>query len=112
MVLDLDMDGHEETGWVLYYLHIRTDGRVETGTSVPLHGRIGHPSCEGGNATGTHVHIARKYNGEWVNAFGPLPFNMSGWIPFGGLSYRGGVTRGDRTVYAQAYASSETLIGY
>ena len=111
-VLDLDMDGHEETGWVIYYLHVRTDGKAEPGTMLPLHGRIGHPSCEGGNATGTHLHIARKYNGEWVQAYGPLPFNMSGWIPFGGEAYAGGVTRGDETVYAEQYASSEKVVHY
>ena len=112
VVLDLDMDGHEETGWVLYYLHVRTDGKAEPGTMLPLHGRVGHPSCEGGNATGTHLHIARKYNGEWVQAYGPLPFNMSGWIPFGGEAYAGGVTRGDETVYAEQYASSEKVVHY
>ena len=112
VVLDLDMDGHEETGWVIYYLHVETRGRVEEGTTVPLHGRIGHPSCEGGNATGTHLHIARKYNGEWVNAYGPIPFDMSGWIPFGGTSYKGGISRDGDTIYAQTYASSETLVHY
>ena len=112
VVLDLDMDGHEETGWVIYYLHVRTDGKAEPGTRLPLHGRIGHPSCEGGNATGTHLHIARKFNGEWVQAYGPLPFNMSGWIPFGGESYRGGVQRGDDVIYAQTYATSNTLVHY
>jgi hypothetical protein len=30
--------------------------------------RIGHPSCEGGAANATHVHIARRYNGEWIPA--------------------------------------------
>ena len=112
VVLDLDMDGHEETGWVIYYLHVRTDGKAEPGTRLPLHGRIGHPSCEGGNATGTHLHIARKFNGEWVQAYGPLPFNMSGWIPFGGESYRGGVQRDDDVIYAQTYATSNTLVHY
>ncbi len=112
VVLDLDMDGHEETGWVLYYLHVRTDGKVEPGTVLPLHGRIGHPSCEGGSATGTHLHIARKYNGEWVQAYGPIPFDLSGWIPFGGESYTGGVTRGDETVYAEQYASAEKVVHY
>ena len=112
VVLDLDMDGHEETGWVLYYLHVRTDGKAEPGITLPLHGRIGHPSCEGGNATGTHLHIARKYNGEWVQAYGPLPFDLSGWIPFGGESYTGGVMRGDETVYAEQYASAEKVVHY
>lgn len=112
VVMDLDMDGHEETGWVLYYLHVRTDGKVEPGTVLPLHGRIGHPSCEGGNATGTHLHIARKYNGEWVQAYGPLPFDLSGWIPFGGESYHGGVRRGDEVVYAEQYASADKVVHY
>lgn len=112
VVLDLDMDGHEETGWVLYYLHVRTDGKTETGTVLPLHGRIGHPSCEGGAATGTHLHIARKYNGEWVQAYGPVPFDMSGWTPFGGESYHGGVMRGDDIIYAEQYASAEKVVHY
>ncbi len=112
VVLDLDMDGHEETGWVIYYLHVRTDGKAEPGTMLPLHGRVGHPSCEGGNATGTHLHIARKYNGEWVQAYGPIPFNMSGWIPFGGESYLGGLQRGKDIIYAQSYATSDTLVHY
>ena len=112
VVLDLDMDGHEETGWVIYYLHVRTDGKAEPGTLLPLHGRVGHPSCEGGAATGTHLHIARKYNGEWVQAYGPIPFDMSGWIPFGGESYLGGLQRGDEIIYAQSFASSETLVHY
>ena len=112
VVLDLDMDGHEETGWVLYYLHVRTDGKAVPGTTLPMHGRVGHPSCEGGAATGTHLHIARKYNGEWVQAYGPIPFDMSGWIPFGGESYLGGLQREDDIIYARTYASSETLVHY
>ena len=30
--LDLDGDGNEETGWVIVYLHIATEGRVPVGT--------------------------------------------------------------------------------
>jgi len=40
---------------------------------------VGHPSCEGGSSTGSHVHVARKYNGEWVEAAGALPFVMEDW---------------------------------
>src|SRR5690606_40841833 len=47
--------------------------------SSDLGDKIGHPSCEGGKSTGTHLHITRKYNGEWVPAEGPLAFVMSGW---------------------------------
>jgi hypothetical protein len=35
--------------------------------------RVGHPSCEGGSSSGIHIHIARKFNGEWVLADGGLP---------------------------------------
>ena len=61
----------------LYQGLVLSDGRI-----------VEDPSCEGGNATGTHLHIARKYNGEWVQAYGPIPFDLSGWIPFGGESCR------------------------
>jgi len=55
---------------------------------------IGHPSCEGGSSTGTHVHIARKYNGEWLDAAGALPFVMEGWTPQEGTAaYSGTLTR-------------------
>ena len=80
VVLDLDGDGFEQTGWVVIYQHIATKDRIPAGTWVNAGARIGHPSCEGGEATGTNLHIARKYNGEWVAAGGPLPFDLSGWM--------------------------------
>ncbi len=84
VVLDLDGDGHEETGWVLFHLHIGDAGAVAVGTRVAAGDPLGHPSCEGGRVTGAHVHIARKYNGEWIPADGLLPglvpFNLGGWI--------------------------------
>ncbi len=30
-MLDLDGDGDERTGWVVFYLHIAEDGRVQVG---------------------------------------------------------------------------------
>ncbi len=98
VVLDLDKDGDERTGWVLYYLHTATDGRIRVGQEVQAGDPIGHPSCEGGSSTGTHIHVARKYNGEWIRADGPLAFNLEGWIAQGadkereGTLARGGVT--------------------
>ena len=79
-VLDLDGDGDERTGWVIFYLHLASSDMVKNGTSVKAGDRIGRPSCEGGHATGTHVHIARKYNGEWIPADGPIPFDLEGWL--------------------------------
>ncbi|MGQ9598605.1 MAG: LysM peptidoglycan-binding domain-containing protein [Anaerolineae bacterium] len=95
VLIDLDEDGQEETGWVLFYLHVASEGRVPVGTRVRAGDRIGHPSCEGGFAEATHLHLARKYNGEWIAADGPLPMILSGWQAHsGGAPYEGTLTRG------------------
>ncbi len=100
-VIDLDKDGDERTGWVLYYLHLATNGRVPLGKEVKAGEPIGYPSCEGGHVTGTHVHIARKYNGEWILADGPLAFNLEGWVVHNGpQEYEGTLTRGAGLVIA------------
>jgi LysM repeat protein len=70
VTIDLDGDGREQTGWVLMYLHIAKKDRVPVGTWVDRGDFLGHPSCEGGFSTGTHIHFARKYNGEWIMADG------------------------------------------
>ena len=111
VVVDLDGDGYEQTGWVIMYLHIATEGKVEKGTYLDQDQIIGHPSCEGGSSTGTHVHIARKYNGEWISADGPLPFTLSGWVVHQGTKvYEGTMTNGDSLVTARTYGSHETVI--
>ena len=111
VVLDLDGDGREQTGWVLLYLHIDDTGRVPSGGLVEQGDRIGHPSCLGGVASGTHVHIARKYNGEWILADGAMPFILSGWTArSGSRAYQGALVRGGDTVLACPCATSETLI--
>jgi len=100
-IIDLDKDGDERTGWVLYYLHLATGGRIYIGQDVKAGDPIGYPSCEGGHVTGTHVHIARKYNGEWVLADGPLAFNLEGWVAHNGRqAYKGTLTRGPLTIIA------------
>jgi LasA protease len=111
VVLDLDGDGYEQTGWDILYLHMATEGRVPLGTWVEKGDLIGHPSCEGGEATGTHMHIARKYNGEWIPADGPIPFDLDGWIAHAGPQpYIGSLTKGSQTVTASQYGSFESVI--
>jgi murein DD-endopeptidase MepM/ murein hydrolase activator NlpD len=111
VVLDLDDDGHEQTGWDLLYLHVATKGRAPLGVWLDAGDLVGHPSCEGGIATGTHLHFARKYNGEWVLADGPLPFTLSGWVAHAGKKpYEGTLTKGDMTVIARSEVSAETKI--
>ena len=110
VVLDLDGDGEEQTGWNLLYLHV-SNQQVQEGDFVETGDLIGRPSCEGGKASGTHLHFARKYNGEWILADGPLPFNLSGWVAQAGLEpYQGALIRGDEVVLACTCASRETNI--
>ncbi len=111
LVLDLDGDGNERTGWVIFYLHIRSDQKVALGTYVHAGDKLGHPSCEGGESTGTHVHIARKYNGEWIPADGPMALNLSGWVVHNGSRpYLGTLTRNALTVTASDKAEIQSLI--
>lgn len=101
VIQDLDNDGFEQTGWVILYMHVETRDRVQAGTYLFAGERVGHPSCEGGISSGTHVHIARKYNGEWIPADGPIPFNLDGWIASSsGIAYNGFLTRGSQVVEA------------
>ncbi len=111
VVIDQDGDGYEQTGWTLLYLHVATKDRVELGTWVEVGDRIGHPSCEGGRSTGTHIHLARRYNGEWVPADGPLPFTLSGWVAKRwNNAYEGWLIRGDEKIFANTAATHETQI--
>ncbi len=111
VVLDLDGDGLEQTGWDIIYMHLAVQDRVRAGTRVQTDDRLGHPSCEGGNATGSHVHIARKYNGEWIAADGPLPFILSGWEVHAELSaYFGTLTKGDQLATARSDGSHSSTI--
>ncbi len=111
VLLDLDGDGIEQTGWNILYLHIATQDRVPVGSILDVDDRIGHPSCEGGVATGTHVHIARKYNGEWILADGPVPFVLSGYtVHAGEADYLGTLIKGDIVVEAHTYGMYMTLI--
>jgi murein DD-endopeptidase MepM/ murein hydrolase activator NlpD len=111
VVLDLDGDGYEQTGWVLVYLHVSSEDRIPVGSWVGTGDNLGHPSCEGGISTGTHVHLARKYNGEWIPAAGPLPFNLGGWIAQpSDTVYKGTLVRGDQVVTASTYSVSASFI--
>jgi murein DD-endopeptidase MepM/ murein hydrolase activator NlpD len=101
VIQDLDGDGIWQTGWSILYMHIDSWERVEVGTYLEAGERIGHPSCEGGFSTGTHLHIARRYNGEWIAADGNLPFVMDGWESAGyGVEYNGYLLKGDVTLEA------------
>lgn len=111
VIQDLDGDGYEQTGWSILYLHIATQDRVPAGIYLFAGERIGHPSCEGGIASATHLHLARRYNGEWIPADGPLPFNLEGWVSAGlGRAYDGLLQRGDQVLQAEeGFSERNTL---
>ena len=111
LMLDLDGDGDERTGWVIFYLHIEGRDLAKVGTLVKAGDPLGHPSCEGGTSTGTHIHMARKFNGEWLAADSALPFVLEGWTPHNGdQEYQGSLTRYGVTITACECATQETFI--
>ena len=111
VAIDLDGDGYEQTGWVIIYMHVADQERVAVGTWVKTDDYVGHPSCEGGVSTGTHVHIARKYNGEWVSTQGGLPFVLSGWIVFAGeRNYQGEMRKGNLLAVASPVGPQTSII--
>jgi LasA protease len=101
LAVDLDTDGDERTGWVILYLHLAPDQHIPLGTNVKTGDFLGYPSCAGGHATGTHVHIARKYNGEWMVADSVVALKMDGWVTHSGSrAYLGTLTKGNSLVTA------------
>ena len=111
VIQDLDGDGLEQTGWIVLYLHVESRGRVQPGTYLKAGDHIGHPSCEGGSATGTHIHVARLYNGEWMPAEGMLPFDLEGWIAHAGSDvYLGTLTRENQTVVACTCSNARSFV--
>lgn len=87
VVLDLDEDSNEGSGWTILYLHVDPHDSLIEGRLVEAGNIIGYPSCLGGFTTATHLHIARRFNGEWLPAdcnrcpqgVSVPPFVMSNW---------------------------------
>lgn len=97
VVIDLDDDGFQGTGWALLYMHLGDEGRAELGAKLKTNDHVGNPSCQGGDAQTSHLHFARLYNGQWIAADDPdIPMVLSGWT-FGGDSqeYNGTMARGN-----------------
>jgi LasA protease len=106
-IVELDVGG----GWTVFYLHVATLDRIPLGAAVRAGDRLGHPSCEGGRSTASHLHLARKYQGEWVPAAGHAPFVLSGWTAhFGSGAYYGRLTRGNQVVEACSCANAATRL--
>ena len=111
VIQDLDGDGIEQTGWNIMYMHVETRERIKLGAVVDTGDRIGHPSCEGGISTGTHVHVVRKFNGEWILADGPLPFNLSGYVAKNGeVPYEGSLVSDNGRIIANPLGTLKSYI--
>jgi len=111
VVQDLDNDGLEQTGWTVLYMHVETRDRVRPGSFVQAGGRIGHPSCEGGVSSGTHVHLARRYNGEWISADQDVPLVLDSWMTVGlGVEYDGFLRKDAQTIEAWDGRNSSNAI--
>ncbi len=111
VALDLDGDGDEGTGWVLIYQHMSEESRVSLNTWLERDDPVGHPSCEGGKASGTHLHFAWKFNGEWVGVEEPLPLILSGWrVIAGEHRYEGFLIKEDQIVTSRSNGSSGSTI--
>ncbi|NMA13244.1 MAG: LysM peptidoglycan-binding domain-containing protein [Chloroflexi bacterium] len=110
---DLDGDGDPATGWLLVYLHIATRDRIANGQTVVTGDYLGHTSCEGGISNGTHIHFARRYNGEWIPIDSETPLIMSGWtvVPTGSV-YDGFLVKGDQSVEAWYFRTEASEISY
>ncbi|MEE9508049.1 MAG: LysM domain-containing protein [Anaerolineales bacterium] len=113
VVLELDEDNDERTGWMLLFFHVEERDRISPDLPVQPGDKLGHPSCEGGRATGTHFHTARRYNGEWLPAAGTLPFVLDGWVvEYGDEPYLGTMIKGSITVEACTCTTSANRIIY
>ena len=105
VVLNLSGTSFQGNGWSLLYMHMASDGRIGKGADLKMGDHIGHPSCEGGLATGSHLHLARLYNGQWMSVDGAVPLNLSGWtfhnLPaeYDGTASRNGDNREAATVH-------------
>jgi LasA protease len=109
VVVDLDGDGYEQSGWVLTYMHVYEQDRVGPGVWLERGQRVGHPSCEGGFADATHLHLARRYNGEWIPAGrAPVPLVLSGWTAHeAAREYDGTLTKGEQVREAGQHTIDE-----
>lgn len=99
------------TGWDLLYMHVADRDRSAVGTRVRTNDPLGHPSCEGGVATGSHVHLARLYHGEWIGADDPFPYILSGWLALPGVQlYQSALVKGGRVITSDINGSSQSQI--
>jgi LasA protease len=106
----VDEEG-KATGWELLYMHIAEKERTAAGMHVRVNEPLGHPSCEGGLASGSHVHLARLFHGEWIGAGDLFPYILSGWLALPGeKAYQSSLMRGDQVIVAHSDGTRQSWI--
>ena len=104
VVIDLDGDGFEQTGWNLLYLHIADKDRVPERTWVEVNDRIGHASCEGGASTGTPPAPCTQIQRRVGHSRRPHSVHARRLDRIAGASpYEGTLVNGDRTIIADPW---------
>jgi murein DD-endopeptidase MepM/ murein hydrolase activator NlpD len=111
VMINLDGSGHEQSGWAILYMHMADEDRVAVGTKINAGDHIGHPSCTGGAANATHVHLARRYNGEWIPAAGSVPLVLDGWQVSGEATEYDGSLAKDNQVKVACECRDEAKAG-
>jgi LasA protease len=87
--LDHDGDGDSRTGYQTVYGHLIY--RIADGSLVQAGTRLGSPSCQGGFASGMHVHFGVKFENVWQPIESVL---VSGWrVQRGDEAYEGTMVR-------------------
>lgn len=111
VILDLQGDGFAGSGWAVIYMHLEDRDRIEVDREVEAGQRLGHPGCVGGFSQGTHLHLARTYNGRWISADGEIPFVVGGWRSTGeGIEYNGWLVRDGVQIEADAFLTDDNLL--
>lgn len=111
VIVDLDKDGDARTGWVHLYLHVGSRERASVGTVIQTGDKIGFPSCEGGVSSGTHLHFARRYNGQWIPIDAAHPLTLSGFEVYStGDVYDGYLVKGDQIIEAWYFQNDANRI--
>lgn len=114
VVVDLDGDGFEQTGWSILYMHMEARDAVSVGTFVKVGDNIGHPSCDGGVAVADHLHLARRYNGVWIQAMDQqYPFILGDYkIVASDVEYDGWLKSGNTSIEALDGYSNSNIISH
>ena len=110
MVVDLDGDGLEETGWNLIYLHIATTDRVPVGTWLEQGSGSDTPAVRADRPRGRICIWPANTTANGCRRKAPWP-DLQGWEARAGrFDYKGWLVRGDQVITANLFGAQEAHI--